>query len=392
MAWKVPFVLLLLIISSIGVNTESPKIERYPQDQTVYSRYGKSMFFCIAIGNPNTRIEWRKNGQNVRTICGKFCKEIDMPNGSVLWIEPVGRNNATYECVAENGVGEPVRAQADLIVVPNGSLPPGFPTFVRFPMRQDIENGSSVVLSCQAEGDPEPTIRWLKKKIPLDMTIPRYTLLQGYSLQITDIKEEDDGRYQCMAENSLGSTLSSPLLVRVRKPRFYKRPDNLYEVMPGSSLMLECFAEGSPMPFVKWKKGLIDLTTDRIAGDFLFLSNISESVNYTCIAESKIGKIETTTQVVVQDDAVPPDTPESVLHTREETFNIDSPVKNDSLEILSVLKSLSEKIAQVEENQTQILSIMEETKNASTECKNFMSNYNRMEDSHGKVHKAKLDK
>lgn len=43
----------------------------------------------------------------------------EMPNGSVLRIDPVksGRDDAAYECVAENGVGEPVRALATLTVL-----------------------------------------------------------------------------------------------------------------------------------------------------------------------------------------------------------------------------------------------------------------------------------
>lgn len=73
-------------------------------------------FICSAIGNPKPQIEWRKNGKRLVTLRYTV---LEIPNGSVLRIEPVrpGRDNATYECLAENGVGEPVRAQADLSVL-----------------------------------------------------------------------------------------------------------------------------------------------------------------------------------------------------------------------------------------------------------------------------------
>lgn len=95
---------------------DPPRIETYPKDQTVASG-GIAVFVCTAVGNPNPQIEWRKNGKRVTT---QRYAAWDMPNGSVLRIEPVraGRDDATYECVAENGVGEPVRALADLNVLP----------------------------------------------------------------------------------------------------------------------------------------------------------------------------------------------------------------------------------------------------------------------------------
>lgn len=73
-------------------------------------------FICTAIGNPKPQIEWRKNGKRLVTLRYTV---LEIPNGSVLRIEPVrpGRDNATYECLAENGIGEPVREQADLTVL-----------------------------------------------------------------------------------------------------------------------------------------------------------------------------------------------------------------------------------------------------------------------------------
>ena len=48
---------------------------------------------------------------------------VDMPHGSVLRIEPVKsrRDDSTFECVAENGIGEPAVASATLTVYEEGS-------------------------------------------------------------------------------------------------------------------------------------------------------------------------------------------------------------------------------------------------------------------------------
>lgn len=77
----------------------------------------------------------------------------------------------------------------------------------------------------------------------------------------------------------------------------------MYEVVPGSGLNISCVAVGSPMPYVKWRKGAIDLTPEDstpVGKNILYLKNIQESANYTCIAVSKLGPIEATAQVMVQ--------------------------------------------------------------------------------------------
>lgn len=78
-------------------------------------------------------------------------------------------------------------------------------------------------------------------------------------LQINNSREEDQGKYECVAENSIGTEHSKAtnLYVKVRRvpPTFSRPPEAINEVMLGSSLNLSCIAVGSPMPHVKWMKG-----------------------------------------------------------------------------------------------------------------------------------------
>ena len=73
--------------------------------------------------------------------------------------------------------------------------------------------------------------------------------------------------------------------------------------MSGSDLNLTCVAVGSPMPYVKWRKGSQDVlpeVTPPIGKNVLTLTNIQDSSNYTCVAASKLGIIERSTLVRVQ--------------------------------------------------------------------------------------------
>lgn len=93
----------------------------------------------------------------------------------------------------------------------------------------------------------------------------------------------------------------SPTVRRV-PPRFSIPPTN-HEVMPGGSVNLTCVAVGAPMPYVKWMRGEVELTKEEempIGRNVLELTNIRQSANYTCVAISSLGMIDTTAQITVK--------------------------------------------------------------------------------------------
>lgn len=101
---------------------------------------------------------------------------------------------------------------------------------------------------------------------------------------------------------SLSIFLLFILSVRRVPPRFSIPPTN-QEVMPGGSVNLTCVAVGSPMPFVKWTMGEVELTKEEempLGRNVLEVTNIRESGNYTCVAISSLGMIEATAQVTVK--------------------------------------------------------------------------------------------
>ncbi|XP_037288129.2 tyrosine-protein phosphatase Lar isoform X1 [Rhipicephalus microplus] len=301
--------LVLLQLASAVLATkdaEPPRIVISPRDQTVVTG-GTAAFTCMADGNPQPQIEWRKSGK--RLFSWRYTVT-EMTGGSVLRIDPVrsGKEDATYECLAENGVGDPARAQFKLTVLDEYTIPQGFPRFEVVPKPQGVELNRSVVLPCEAQGEPEPTISWLRNVIPINMTNPRYSLAASGSLEISDAQEEDQGNYECIAENSVGTAISTTatLFVRVRRvpPYFASPPERTYEVYPGAALNLTCVAVGAPMPFVQWLRGRVDLAAygePTLGRNDLMLEDIRESANYSCVASSPLGSIERVSQVLVRE-------------------------------------------------------------------------------------------
>ncbi|KAK7590305.1 hypothetical protein V9T40_001918 [Parthenolecanium corni] len=104
--------------------TDPPEITLKPKSQQVLNG-SVVAFYCAARGDPNPSLYWRKNGKRVSENASRYkLMNFTQPGISLLKIEPVRlqRDNATYECIAENGVGDPVSVEATLTVIEGKSL------------------------------------------------------------------------------------------------------------------------------------------------------------------------------------------------------------------------------------------------------------------------------
>ncbi|XP_048056148.1 protein tyrosine phosphatase receptor type Fa isoform X11 [Megalobrama amblycephala] len=316
--------LLLLLCLVVPIHADSmPSFIKTPEDQTGISG-GVASFVCQAVGEPKPRITWMKKGKKVSSQRFEVV-EFDDGSGSVLRIQPLRthRDEAIYECTATNSVGE-INTSAKLTVLEEDQIPHGFPTIDMGPQLKVVERTRTATMLCAASGNPDPEISWFKDFLPVDINSSNGRIKQLRSggtpirgaLQIENSEESDQGKYECVAVNSAGTRYSAPANLYVRDqrevrrvpPRFSIPPTN-HEVMPGGSVNLTCVAVGAPMPYVKWMKGEQELTKEEempIGRNVLELTNIRQSANYTCVAISSLGMIDTTAQITVKALPRPP--------------------------------------------------------------------------------------
>ncbi|XP_039237925.1 receptor-type tyrosine-protein phosphatase delta isoform X29 [Pipra filicauda] len=310
-----PMVVLLCLLLCADAETP-PKFTRTPVDQTGVSG-GVASFICQATGDPRPKIVWNKKGKKVSNQRFEVI-EFDDGSGSVLRIQPLRtpRDEAIYECVASNSVGE-ISVSTRLTVLREDQIPRGFPTIDMGPQLKVVERTRTATMLCAASGNPDPEITWFKDFLPVDTSNNngRIKQLRSGALQIELSEESDQGKYECVATNSAGTRYSAPanLYVRVRRvpPRFSIPPTN-HEIMPGGSVNITCVAVGSPMPYVKWMLGAEDLTPEDdmpIGRNVLELNDVRQSANYTCVAMSTLGVIEAIAQITVKALPKPPGTP-----------------------------------------------------------------------------------
>ncbi|VDP53961.1 unnamed protein product [Schistosoma curassoni] len=129
------------------------------------------------------------------------------------------------------------------------------------------------------------------------------------NLRIQNLVEEDEGKYECEAKNDKGTRLSSGdnLLVRAKRfrPHFTNLPASRQIIPPGGQLTLTCTAVGAPVPNVQWFRDKQNLPGEQLNKQppgtaKLVLTNLLESVNVTCVAESTIGRVYQDIQVIVK--------------------------------------------------------------------------------------------
>ncbi|XP_043507536.1 protein turtle-like isoform X7 [Frieseomelitta varia] len=204
--------------------------------------------------------------------------------------------------------------------------------------------GESVVFNCHVEfpGEhPVPyVLQWEKKVGDKGQEIPIYIWYESYpthsgegyegrvsrvspnspygvaSLNLTDIRESDQGWYECKvvflnrSPNSHKNGTWFHLDVHA-PPKFSITPEEMIYVNVGDAIILNCQAEGTPTPEILWYKDANPVEPSTTIGIFndgteLRISTIkNEDIgDYTCIARNGEGQISHTARVIIAGGAV----------------------------------------------------------------------------------------
>ncbi|KAI1893495.1 hypothetical protein AGOR_G00124310 [Albula goreensis] len=114
--------------------------------------------------------------------------------------------------------------------------------------------GQSVMLACDADGYPEPTVTWARNNVILESG-DKYSFNEdGSEMTIRDVQKVDEGDYTCIAKNKAGKSEEELSLKVFVKPKI-----TFLENQTASELdemvTLTCDATGDPTPSIVWSFG-----------------------------------------------------------------------------------------------------------------------------------------
>uniref|UniRef100_A0A8D8VVZ6 Down syndrome cell adhesion molecule-like protein Dscam2 n=1 Tax=Cacopsylla melanoneura TaxID=428564 RepID=A0A8D8VVZ6_9HEMI len=212
----------------------------------------------------------------------------------VLVLDRVQREDAgMYQCHVS---ADDDSAQMSAQVILGASHPQLIYKFIQ----QTLQPGPPVSLKCIATGNPTPHISWKLDGYPLAgdrFVMGQYMSLHGdviSHVNISSVRVEDSGIYQCTATNRVGSQTHSADM-RVYGAPFVRAMGNV-SAIAGEPLYLGCPVAGYPIESIFWEREGRTLPINRKQKVFpngtLIIENVerlSDQATYTCVAKNAQG-------------------------------------------------------------------------------------------------------
>ncbi|KAJ8413768.1 hypothetical protein AAFF_G00063660 [Aldrovandia affinis] len=205
-----------------------------------------------------------------------------------------------YECVAQSSAGQG-QAHTQLTVREP-------PLVLKPPVNVTSPPGGVAVLTCLVEGSFRYNLTWWRDGRALVGRVGRVRVLRNTSLEISGVRPQDSGEFQCVTSNTQGESRAAVWLLVPEAPSVVVTPRTL-TFSRGAEVHFSCAASGSPPPQTFWSHGNHFLTSRRRVsvskhGTLTIRDSAPEDAgNYTCLASNEAG---TATQTVSLIYAEPP--------------------------------------------------------------------------------------
>ncbi|XP_074845376.1 inactive tyrosine-protein kinase 7 isoform X2 [Carettochelys insculpta] len=234
---------------------------------------------CLGKASLQPTVTWYRNGVSISED-----SRFEISANGTLRINSVEVYDGTvYKCVSSTPAGS-IEGQARVHVLEKLKFtPPPQPL-------QCLEFDKEVTMSCSATGREKPTVRWVRTD---GSSLPAHVSLSAGSLHFHKVSRSDAGNYTCIASNSPQGEIRATVQLAVAVYITFKLEPEPTTVYQGHTAMLQCQAEGDPLPHIQWKGKERILDPSKLHPRIQILPNSSlvisdvtaeDSGRYTCIA------------------------------------------------------------------------------------------------------------
>ncbi|XP_054935753.1 contactin-3 isoform X4 [Physeter macrocephalus] len=303
LSWKQ--LILLSFIGCLGgeLLLQGPVFIKEPSNSIfpVGSEDKKITLNCEARGNPSPHYRWQLNGSDINLSMEYRYK---LNGGNLVVINP-NRNwdTGSYQCFATNSVGTIVSREAKL----QFAYLENFKTKMRSAV--SVREGQGVVLLCGLPPHSgELSYAWIFNEYPsfVEEDSRRFVSQETGHLYIAKVEPLDVGNYTCVVTSLVTNArvLGSPTPLVLRsdgvmgeyEPKIEVQFPETLPAAKGSTVKLECFALGNPVPQINWRRsdGLPFSTKIKLrkSNGVLEIPNFQQedAGSYECIAENSRGR------------------------------------------------------------------------------------------------------
>ncbi|XP_027556673.1 contactin-6 isoform X3 [Neopelma chrysocephalum] len=256
---------------------------------------------CTAEGYPPPHYRWKQNGTDIDLTMSYHYRLV----GGSLAINNPHKNQdiGTYQCLATNSFGTILSRKAKL----QFAYLENFETRTRSTV--SVREGQGVVLLC----GPPPhhgglSYTWMFNNDTLDLREDggrRFVSQETGNLYLAKVEPWDVGNYTCVVTNREAQqsargpptplTLRSDGVMGEYEPKIEVRFPETTHAAKGSSVRLECFALGNPVPSISWRRSDGNSLTKKIQPDktkgVLEIPDVQQEDegSYECVAGNSRG-------------------------------------------------------------------------------------------------------
>ncbi|XP_034405209.1 cell adhesion molecule-related/down-regulated by oncogenes isoform X1 [Cyclopterus lumpus] len=205
---------------------------------------------CIVSGSPAPAAKWFRNGEEVTPGPSR-----QRQHNNLAFVAVTRADEGIYACAAETEQGTVTSAKYTVNVLEPMSIAEGL-------TKQLVPRGSSTRFTCIGTGNPSPNVTWLFNANPI--TPSHRFQISGPSLVITDVTPQDEGLFQCLLDNGIGSAQSCAMLTTQSDPQLGSTAGVLLEASPSLHPMQS--DEGHEPFLTEVEGGGISLPADRSNG------------------------------------------------------------------------------------------------------------------------------
>ncbi|XP_027556671.1 contactin-6 isoform X1 [Neopelma chrysocephalum] len=301
--WKLISLLPFMSCSTGEETLHGPIFIQEPHDITysMGSANPEILLNCTAEGYPPPHYRWKQNGTDIDLTMSYHYRLV----GGSLAINNPHKNQdiGTYQCLATNSFGTILSRKAKL----QFAYLENFETRTRSTV--SVREGQGVVLLC----GPPPhhgglSYTWMFNNDTLDLREDggrRFVSQETGNLYLAKVEPWDVGNYTCVVTNREAQqsargpptplTLRSDGVMGEYEPKIEVRFPETTHAAKGSSVRLECFALGNPVPSISWRRSDGNSLTKKIQPDktkgVLEIPDVQQEDegSYECVAGNSRG-------------------------------------------------------------------------------------------------------